>query len=100
MTMSHRSIFRMMSHHYKGDIEKILSFCNKTSTNMDDIQKSKMDAFIPQIREHAYYTEKTRRDYLRECSEYFGKYLNDFLMKEKCFWMRNCLLYTSDAADE
>jgi len=57
--------------------------------NMDDIQKSKMDAFIPQMKEHAYYTEKTRRDYLRECSEYYDKYLHDFLMKEKCFWMRN-----------
>jgi len=57
--------------------------------NMDDIQKSKVDAFIPQNREHAYYTEKTRHDYLRECSEYYDKYLNDFLMKEKCFWMRN-----------
>ena len=57
--------------------------------NMDDIQKSKTDAFIPQIRDHAYYTEKTRHDYLRECSEYYDKYLNDFLMKEKCFWMRN-----------
>jgi len=48
-----------------------------------------MDAFIPQMREHAYYTEKTRHDYLRECREYYDKYLNDFLMKEKCFWMRN-----------
>jgi len=36
--------------------------------NMDDIQKSKMDAFIPQIREHAdyniilYYIIRKKRD--------------------------------------
>jgi len=56
---------------------------------MDEKEKSKMDAYIPQIREHAYYTEKTRRDYLQQCSDYYDKYLFDFLMKEKRFWMMN-----------
>jgi len=56
---------------------------------MEEKEKSKMDAYIPQIREHAYYTEKTRRDYLQQCSDYYDKYLFDFLMKEKRFWMMN-----------
>jgi len=53
------------------------------------IQKSKMEVFIPKIKECAYITEKTRRDYLRECSEYYNQYLNDYLMNEKRFWMMN-----------
>ena len=56
---------------------------------MGDIEKSKMDAFIPKIKECAYETEKTRRDYLRQCSEYYDKYLNGYFMKEKRFWMMN-----------
>ena len=61
-----------------------------TSTKMDPvIQKSKMEVFIPKIKECAYFTEQTRRDYLRECSEYYDQYLNDYLMKEKRFWMKN-----------
>ena len=48
-----------------------------------------MDAYIPQIREHAYYTEKTRRDYLQQCSDYYDEYLMHYLMKEKHFWMMN-----------
>jgi len=56
---------------------------------MEEKEKSKMDAYIPQIREHAYYTEKTRRDYLQQCSDYYDEYLMHYLMKEKRFWMMN-----------
>jgi len=56
---------------------------------MDEKEKSKMDAFIPKVRECAYYTEKTRRDYLQQCSDYYDEYLMHYLMKEKRFWMMN-----------
>ena len=56
---------------------------------MDDIHRSKVIAFIPKIKECAYEAEKTRRDYLSQCSEYYDKYLNDYLMNEKRFWMMN-----------
>ena len=56
---------------------------------MEEKEKSKMDAFIPKVRECAYYTEKTRRDYLQQCSDYYDEYLMHYLMKEKRFWMMN-----------
>jgi len=48
-----------------------------------------MDAYIPKVRECAYFTEKTRRDYLQQCSDYYDEYLMHYLMKEKRFWMMN-----------
>jgi len=51
-------------------------------------QKSKMDAFIPKMMDSAYDMEKTRRDYLRQCSEHYNKKLYDCLMQLKCFWMK------------
>jgi len=76
---------------YKGDVEKISSFRNKTSTKMDqdNVQKSKMDAFIPKMRDCAYFTEKTRRNYLQQCSKHYDEYLYKCLMKEKSFWIKN-----------
>jgi len=56
---------------------------------MDNVQKSKMDAFIPKIRECAYFTEKTKRNYLQQSSKHYDEYLYKCLMKEKCFWMKN-----------
>jgi len=56
---------------------------------MEEKEKSKMDAFIPTVRECAYFTEKTRRDYLQQCSDYYDEYLMHYLMKEKRFWMMN-----------
>jgi len=50
-------------------------------------QNSKRDAFIPKLMECAYYTEKTRRDYLWQCSEHFNKKLYDCLVQLKSFWM-------------
>jgi len=51
-------------------------------------EKSKRNAFIPHMMECAYYTEKTRRDYLRKCSEHFNKLLYDCLVDSKCWWMK------------
>jgi len=31
--------------------------------------------------------EKRRCDYLKDCSDYYDKYLNKHLMKEKGYWM-------------
>jgi len=51
-------------------------------------EKSKRNAFIPHMMECAYYTEKTRRDYLHQCSEHFNKQLYDCLVDSKCWWMQ------------
>jgi len=51
-------------------------------------EKSKRNAFIPHIMECAYYTEKTRRDYLRKCSEHFNRLLYDCLVDSKCRWLK------------
>jgi len=50
--------------------------------DQDNVQKSKMDAFNPKMRECAYFTQKTRHNYLQ-------KYSYKCLMKEKSFWMNN-----------
>jgi len=56
---------------------------------MDQYQKtSKMDAFVERIRKCACDMEKARSDYLKECSEYYDKYLNRYMMREKCNGMR------------
>ena len=51
-------------------------------------EKSKRNMFIPHMMECAYFTEKTRRDYLRQCSEHFNKQLYDCLVDSKCWWMQ------------
>ena len=51
-------------------------------------EKSKRNAFIPHMMECAYFTEKTRRDYLRKCSEHFNKLLYDCLVDSKCWWLK------------
>jgi len=68
----------------KGDVEKISSVRNKTSSKTDHHQKtSKMDAFEERTRKCARDMEKVRGDYLKECSKYYDKNLNRFMMREK-----------------
>jgi len=56
---------------------------------MDQHQKtSKMDAFEERIRKCARDMEKVRSDYLKECSEYYDKNLNRFVMREKRIGMK------------
>ena len=53
---------------------------------MEGEHKSKKDFYIGKIKACADVMWKTRRDYLNECSNYYDKYLNRYLMTEKCFW--------------
>ena len=56
---------------------------------MDQHQKtSKMDAFEERIRKRAREMEKVRSGYLKECSKYYDKNLNRFMMREKRNGMR------------
>jgi len=52
------------------------------------VRKSKRSSIIPHITECTYYIEKTRRDYLRQCSEHFNKKLYDSLVDMKRWWMQ------------
>ena len=51
------------------------------------VRKSKRSMFVPHITECTYYIEKTRRDYLRKCSEHFNKKLYESLVDMKLWWM-------------
>jgi len=62
-------------------------FRKKKKTKMEREHKSKIDPYIGRIKSCADEMEKTRCDYVRECSDYYDKYLNRYLMKEKRFWM-------------
>ena len=52
------------------------------------VRKSKRSMFVPHITECTYYIEKTRRDYLRQCSEHFNKKLYESLVDMKLWWMQ------------
>jgi len=53
---------------------------------MEGDERSKLITYTDRIGACADDVEKTRQDYLKDCSNYYDKYLNERLMK-KGFWM-------------